>query len=272
MTDQPAPAPSVGTPKKAASVGGQAVGIVGIVVCLALAVGVLVGRGWLVTQVDAVIASVDDQLAKGIPLLAQADTAVTQVSATVTDVGDAATAVTNATNPAPALVQGLSAKVSAVSERYLPLRAAYADARANVVSTLDRLQTLDRLVPGVSVPQGPVDAVASLDTAIRTVDSSVMLILGANTGAKAAVETAAVVAETTPKVEAALADVQTRLGEAEARLGEVRTQLADTGATIDRLITVVSLVLILALLYVAFLHFVLFRSAGGVRKAKPPAA
>lgn len=267
MTDQPAPKP-VGAPKKAASVGGQAVGIVGIVISLLLALGVIVGRGWLVDQVNGVAGAVDDGLAKGVPLLADADAKVTDVQARITEAGDAARAVLDGSSPPPAVVQAFSARLSAVTDRYFPLRASYADARANVVSTIDRLQTLDRLVPGISVPEGPVDALATLDGTVRAVDSNVMAVLSANEGAQAVADAARTVAAKAPDVTAALDGVHGKIADAQARLTATRDSLASAASSITTAITIVALVIVLGLLYVAFLHLVLFRSAGGVRKPK----
>ena len=64
--------------------------------------------------------------------------------------------------------------------------------------------------------------------------------------------------------------MSTRLGEAETRLNEARAKVASTMDTITTLINVVAVILVLLLIYVAILHVVLMRSAGGLRR--PPAA
>ena len=83
-----------------------------------------------------------------------ADDRVAQVGTTVQEVADAATAV--ATSEAvwrrPSR-RPLSTRLSGISERYTPIRAAYADARSDLVSALDRVQT-SSVRARVSVPQG----------------------------------------------------------------------------------------------------------------------
>src|SRR6187549_3229096 len=138
MTDDPKPATSVGRPRKAASVGGQTIAVVGIAVCVVLAALVILARGWAVDQVDAVGASIDAGLARGTTALQAADTRVTEVGTKVQEVADAATAVATSDAVAPQLAQALSGRLSGISERYLPLRAGYADARSDLVSALDR--------------------------------------------------------------------------------------------------------------------------------------
>ena len=101
-------------------------------------------------------------------------TRVTQMGSTVQEVADAATAVaTSEAVVAPAVAQALSTRLSSLSERYTPIRAAYADAHSQLVSALDRVQTITRFLPGVTVPQAPIDALSRVDEAIRAVDERI---------------------------------------------------------------------------------------------------
>ena len=273
MTDVTKPTTSVGTPRKAASVGGQSLAVVGIVVCIILGALVILARGWAVDQVDAVGASIDAGLARGIPALQAADTRVAEVGTKVQEVADAATAVATSDAVAPQVAQALSGRLSGISERYLPLRADYADARSDLVSALDRVQTLQRFVPGLSIPQGPIDALSSLDAAIRAVDERITGILTANQAGTAIRDTAQRVADAAPGVQTALDDVSTRLGNAEARLNDARADVTTTMDRITSLITILTLLILGLLLYVAALHVVLLRAAGGLRREPPtPAA
>ena len=266
MTDAPNPTPSVGKPRKAASVGGQTLAVVGIVVCIVLAALVILARGWAVDQVDAVGESIDAGLARGIPALQAADARVAEVGTKVQAVADAAAAVAAADPVAPQVAQALSERLSGISERYLPLRAGYADARSDLVSALDRVQAVQRFVPGLTVPQGPVDALATLDQSVRAADERITGILAANQAGTAIRATAQRVADAAPGVQTALDDVSTRLATAEARLNEARTDVTTTMDRINTLITVVTLVILALLAYVAALHVVLLRAAGGLRK------
>lgn len=261
MTDQQPATPSVSTSRRVAGIGGQVLGVLGIVVCIALAVGVLLGRGWAVDEVDAVAAGVDAQLARVPPLLADADAAVTNVQDKVTVVSDAATAVADAPSVAPALSEALSTAVSGVSERYLPLRASYAEMHANVTSALDRLALVDRLVPAISIPTGPVEAVAELDAKIRELDASIMAVLDTTSRPTPIRDTASAVAAKTSDIVTRLDDLHGRIDNVETKLAETQAKVASTADTVSTAITGLSLVLVLLLLYGAFLHVVLFRSA-----------
>ena len=269
MTEPQAEAQPVGTPTRAPSKPLQVVGIVGIVVVIVLAVLVLLGRGWAVDKVDIVAASIDDGLAKVPPLLDRADDGVTRVQERITIVGDAATAVSAAANEPPEIVQRFSAALTGVSERYIPLRESYADARARIVSVFDRLETLDRLIPAITVPQGPADALVALDTKVQALDEKVMGILTVNERASRVGEAADAVNAKTTEVVGSLDEVKAGISDLEVRLEETRTKVASTADTVRLVITIATLVLLLLLAYLAALHVVLYRWAGGRNPMAP---
>jgi hypothetical protein len=259
------PTTAVSRPRQAAGAAGQAAGVIGIVVCLLLIVGVILARGWLVDQVTGIEGSLDSAVAKGITLTDDASSRVSQVSGRVGAIADAASALSTNPNPAPELTQALLGQLSGVSDRYLALRQSYAGAREVVVSGVDRLQTLDRLLPFFSLPQGPVDALQSLDTKAKSLDAAIMDMLNAP-GANAVNAVAGKVAEGASNAEATLTQVAADLNGLSARLGGLQTNIAAKADQARTTITLVALLFIAGLLYLAFLHVVLFRSSGGFRR------
>lgn len=263
MTDETQPAPGARR-ERVLGMSAQTAGVVGIVACLLLVVGVILARGWAIDRVDAIAGRVDAGIAKGIPLLATASTKVADVSARVSLVVDAAEARAADPGPAPALVQTLQLAMAGVSDRYLDLRATYADARETVVSALDRLNTIDRLVPAISIPQGPADKLAAIDQRAREIDATVMEIINADPRVGSG-QVATTIAEKAGKVESALENLSTGFDDAKVRLDALRGEVAATADTGKTVITIVALVLILVLLYSAFLHWVLYRSGKALR-------
>jgi hypothetical protein len=274
-TAEPAPRPasadpvvgggSASRPKQALGATGQIAGIIGVVVCLLLIVGVILARGWLVDRVTGIEGTMDTAVTKGISLADDASSRVSQVAGRVGAVADAASALSSDPNPAPQLTQALLTQLSGVSDRYLALRQSYADARETVVAGIDRLDTLDRLLPFFSVPQGPVDALQSLDAKARSLDTAIMGMLNAP-GANAANALAGAVAEHASNAEAALTQVSTDLDGLSGRLQELRSDIAAKADQSRTIITLVALLFIAGLLYLAFLHIVLFRASGGLRR------
>ena len=267
-SDLPAPAPKPGRKKRDRALGtiGQVVGIVGIVVFLLLAVGVVVGRGWAVGTVDDVAATVDAQIAKADPLLSQASTKVGEVSGRVSTVGDIAAGVAADPSPGGAVADALRAALATVSDRYQTLRANYVDVRGSVQSMIDRLQTLARVVPGFSIPQGPVDALAALDTRLQAFDAKVTGLITIDPGNGPVNKAAAAIAQAVSDVNTKLTDLQGGIGEVQQRVTDLRTKISDAAGTIKLGITLGSFAMILVMLYCALLHWVLFRHSGEIRR------
>jgi hypothetical protein len=279
---EPAPAdavPSAPTRRvRALGAAARVAGLVGIAICLLLIVVTLVARGWVVARVDEAEATIDGGLARGATLLASATQRVAEVGATVGKVGASAEAVSSAARPSGALVQALLGDVTNLSQRYLDARAAYAQARETIVDALARLETIDQLLPGVALPNGPVDALSALDESLRALDARIMEVVRANPAAGSVQAWSRVVAEGANRVGAALDEVSGRLAAADARLAGMRSDLAAAADRIAVAATLVTIGAILLLLYLALLHWVLYRAgrdahrAATVSSAAAPAA
>jgi hypothetical protein len=243
----------------------QIAGVVGIIVCLVLAAGVLLGRGWATDTVSTVTTNIDAKLAEAVPLLDTASSKVSEVAGRVGAVADAANALADRPAPSSELLQGLMGAVTNVSDRYLELRATYGSLKESVTGALEGLQTLDRLIPGFSIPQGPVDALAKLDAAVTEMDAKITGLTDAIPESGPIDMVATAIATKVGEVEAKLQTLVGVIDDAQARLAEVRTQLASTSGTINTVISIGSLGLVLALLWVAVLHWVLFRAGRRLR-------
>ncbi len=261
----PAPSPAGGRHRVLGLVA-EIAGVVGIVLCIGLALGVVVGRGWATDTVSTVSSGIDAKVAKAVPLLDTASTKVSEVSGRVGAVVDAANALAARPSPSNELLQGLMGAVTKVSDRYLELRATYGELRASATAALDRLQVLDRLIPGFSIPQGPVDALAKLDAGVTELDARIMGLADAipETGPIDAAATA--IATKAGEVQAKLDALVAVIDDAQTRLDELRAQLASTTGTINTTISIGSIGLILILLYFALLHWVLFRTGRQLRR------
>jgi hypothetical protein len=258
MTDQVGGSPKVGRDRVLGAIG-QVAGVTGIIVSIVLIVAVLMGRNWLIGTVGDVQDRVDVGLVRGETLIDNATSRVSEVSGRVGAVSDAATAVAAQPNPAPALTEFLLAQLSGVSDRYLALRSSYTDVREVAVSTLDRLNTLDRMLPFLSIPQGPVDALASLDERFQKLDAAVMQVLS-TPGAGAVDAVAGAVATKADAIQTALNDLTAKMADGKARLESLRGRIADKADQISSIATILSVGMILLLVYSAFLHWLLFHT------------
>lgn len=277
-TAEPAPAaesvapapPHPGKGRRATGIVGQVAGIVGIIVSLALIVGVLYIRGWGTETVTEVAANVDAAIARTEPMLETAAATVDQVSQRVGDVATAAEAVALDPDATPAALQGILDRLAAVSERYTELRTGYAGAREQIVSILDRLALIDRLIPGFDIPEGPVDALAGLDENARAIDAQIMQLVNAGLAVQAINTTAATIADKARQVEAGLEKIAAGIDGVGVRLDELRAEVSSIAATVNTVITILCVALVLLLAYMALLHWILFRSGRGY--ARGPSA
>ncbi|HEY4754297.1 MAG TPA: hypothetical protein VIH37_13500, partial [Candidatus Limnocylindrales bacterium] len=247
---------------------GQVVGVIGIVVFLALVVAVLLGRGWAVDRTDEFAGTVDGALAQGVTLVDTASTRVSEVSGRVGAVVDAANALAANPNPAPGLSEALSAQLQPIQDRYLALRSTYTDVKTTVVSAFDRLQTLDRILPFISIPQGPVDALQAVDAKVQTIDANVSALF-TTPGSGAVNAIAAGVATRASNLQTGLESITTNLDDLSARITTLQAKVQDKADQAKLMITLAAIVLMLLFVYLAFLHWVLFRASSRVRRGVP---
>jgi hypothetical protein len=263
---EPPPGPTRRRRDRVLGTVGQVLGVVGLVVCLVLAVGVVAGHEWSSSTVDDVAAAVDAQIAKADPLLTQASARVGEISGRVSTVGDIAAGVAADPSPGGAVADSLRAVLATVSDRYQTLRASYVDVRGSVQSVIDRLQTLARIIPGFSIPQGPVDALGGLDARLQAFDAKVTGLITIDPGQGPVNKAAAAIAQAAGDVNTKLADLQGGIGDVQQRITDLRTKISDAAGSVKMGITLGSTGSIVLLLYLALLNWVLFRHSGEIRR------
>jgi hypothetical protein len=244
---------------------GQAVGVIGVVVSLALVVAVLLGRGWAVDRTDEAANTVNGALAQGVTLIDTASGRVSEVSGRLGAVVDASSALATNPNPAPGLSAALTAQLQPIQDKYIALRSAYTNVKTTVVSAFDRLQTLDRLLPFISIPQGPVDTLTALDAKFQDIDAKVSdLFTTPGSGAVNAI--AAGIATRATNLQSSLENVTTTLDDVSARVTTLQSNVQTKADQVKLMTTLAAIVLMLLFVYLAFLHVVLFRASSRYRR------
>jgi hypothetical protein len=269
VIEPPAAVPTASARNRRLGATGQVAGVVGIVVCLVLVAGVILARNWLVDGVDQVAGAVDTALGAGTTLIDTASTKVGDVSDRVGAVDDAANAIATNPNPVPAFSDAVTTRLAPLSDRYLAFRTSYAELRERLVSALDRLQLLDRLLPFFSLPPGFGDRLAQINSRAQELDAVVMGLMEMTPGAGAANAFGAAVAAQTAKVGTALDGVVAGLDQFKGNVETLQTDVRTAADRVNLAITLAALVMIVLLLYLAFLNLVLYRSAEGLRRGPP---
>ncbi len=266
-----APATAAGVSKRNRVLGltAQATGVIGIVLFVALAVVMLLGRGWATSTVDDISAGVDAKMAQVEPMIDEASTKVSEINGRVGALTDAANALAAQAAASPDLLGGIRDQLANLQSRYLEFRATYSDLRETATTALGRLQVIDRLIPGFDIPQEPIDALAALDARMQELDAKIMDVSAVVTDGPVQ-KVAGVVAEKAALLQAGLTKGAAALDAAQTRLAELRAQVASTADTINLFISIGSILLFVLFLYFALLHYVLFHVGRGLGRA--PAA
>ena len=256
---------SVSKRNQVLGIGAQATGIVGIFLFVALALVVLLGRGWATSTVDDLAGGIDAKMAQAVPLLDTASAKVSEINGRVGALTDAANALAAKLDAAPELLGGLKDQLANLQSRYQEFRTSYSGVRDTAISALDRLQLIERLIPGFSVPPEAIDALTAVDARVQELDAKIIGLSNAITDGPVQ-KVAAVVAEKTATVRDGLTKVTAVIGEAQTRLTELRTQVASTADTINMFISIGSMLLFVLFLYFALLHWMLFHVGRGLRR------
>ncbi len=233
-TPSPVAPPPAGASKRNRVLGltAQATGIIGIVLFVALAVVMLLGRGWATSTVDDISAGIDAKMAQAVPMIDNASAKVSEINGRVGALSDAADALAAQVAAAPDLLGGLRDQVANLQSRYHEFRTSYSDVRETAIAALDRLKVIDRLIPGFDIPQEPIDALTALDGRMQELDARIMEVSSAITDGPVQ-KVAGIVSEKAAEVRAGLTKAGTALDAAQTRLGELRAQVASTADTIN---------------------------------------
>lgn len=256
-----APAPPRPSKGRAMSRVGQVVGIVGIVLSLVLAVGSITGSLWLTGQIGTLAAEVDSRIAEAQPKLDALDARISEVKATVDDVVAVADAAAQVATPGDGVLATLQERLGGLSSRYAGLRNAYSDVREKVTGALAGLQVLERIIPGFQVPQEPLDALNGLDAKVQELDAGISGILDTKFDGGTLRDVAATVAEKIGMVSGGLDKVLGVIDEVGVRVTDARAEIASLASQISTYVTLGGALVTLLFLYMAFLHWVLFRTS-----------
>lgn len=235
----------------------QVVGVAGFIASLLIIAVIWLARGWAVGQVDGLVSKVDG-------VLLRADTAVTtaadKIDTSAQGVGEFADTIgsTTSTPVRSLIIDAVSNRLSPAADRYREFRSAYGDLRGQIVSAIDTLQGIDRFVPMFSVPQGPIDALATVDQAVQELDSKVTELVSLASSGGETSEAATRLASQAHDVEATLTSVAAKVRSVTDTVDGLRAEAADLGSTVSQVLTISTLALTLLTAYILALHVALW--------------
>jgi hypothetical protein len=244
----------------------QVVGVMGLIASLLIIVVIWLARGWAVGQVDSVVDTLDTGLARAATV---ATTAADRIDTTAQGVGEFADVASGAASAGPSLPtavgEAIGTRLSAVADRYRSFRSTYGDLRERVVSAIDTLQSIERFVPMLSVPQEPIDALAAIDEKVQELDATVTDLVSTVGSGSLTSDTAAELASKANDAEAALTASSTRVRSVTGTIDTLQADVANAGSTASSVLTIVALVITVLAAYIAALHVALWVLGGRLR-------
>lgn len=251
-TDEPTAAPPPGDDAPGRGRGGSAVRLfawIGLALTVVLAIGILLGRGWLAGYVDDVFETVDGAVANGSTVVAlttgRLEERVADLDALVGDLGTTASTVT----VPPAIAE----RATGIADRFSQIRDSWVAVRARIDAALGTLAQIDRALPFIELPPGPTEQLAALDQRIADIDANITAL---RTGATSRVGDVVAGATALRGAVDRVAEVGTRIEEG---LAAVEDRLDRAHGTIDTIMWLTTALLLVLVGYVAVLNVLLIR-------------
>lgn len=234
----------------------QLLGFAGLLVCIVLAVGILLGRTWVGIAVGDGFTTVDTTISDG---LASIDDAGTRL----TDAGAALDQLTAQLGPLPAsspIPAAVAARITEIVDGVAPARDRFVDARSEAQAALRYLELVRRAAPDFQIPPGVSTALATADERRAAIDTALVTLRGA---ARASAGDVAAAATAMRQAVTGAADAATTLrGEVDG----LRTSIVDIHASIDRVLWLGTAALLAIVGYVGLLNLLLIWLARRARR------
>ncbi len=250
MSDAPPRRPTLGLVA-------QIAGVVGAILCVLAIVIVITGRTWVQERVDVLQAGAAQTLEQA---LAVGDQALEGLASGAQEVSQIRTAAEGlAANPAldEVAITALQQRLAPLAERYGDARQRYAALREKAGVFLDTLGRLERIVPGLDLPDGPVDLVSQIDQGLTALDETITDLSAKAADRSGATEVANAIAGAAGRLETSLASATTLATEIRTDLADMRDSVQDVTHRAETWVTYGAIAVALFLAWVLVLHLAL---------------
>lgn len=263
--------------KRIPGVLGMIVGVLGMLISLALVVAVWFGRGALGEQVVALAAVVDDGLIRADQALEQINTPLIAARAKIQRIAADAERLSQQGTLDRRAAQALSNRIEReFGVDYSQIRESYIVVRERTGALIGTASRLNSVIPGAAFPPLPVDELEALDARLRDIDATLVRMRSDLDTDTLPLSTAVGrVSDGAMQIDGRLESLSALVSAFDTRLANMRVGVQGVRDTLQRWITIGTVLLTLLLLYGALLHVSLFahgRSwfrAGG---APPPSS
>ncbi len=233
-------------------------GVVGIVVCLGIAVGVWMVRPAVDDAVDQVVAVAADGMEQVDEVADSVRTSLDQVSTSLESIATQADAIAAAPTVDPIVAAALQTALQRLEEGPVGDVASQAALLRQRVTTLSTtVQRLDDALPFVSLPGVVTGAVDDLDARLAPLDQAVARIRQAGSAPAISTEQAAAIGAAATGAAAQVDDITESLGSVHLQVEEIHAQVASAGEQVQGMIGTVAILISIVAIWVGLLHLLL---------------
>lgn len=204
----------------------QLLGLIGLIVCIVLAVGILAGRAWMGVTVGDGFTTVDTTITNGLAKVDDAKARLTdgggRLDQLLTELGPLP-----ATSPIPAAV---SARITELVDAASPARDTLVEARSQAQVALSYLQLLHQFAPNIELPDGVSTALTNVDDRLTQIDTGVASLRAA------ARATAGDVAAAATSMRDAVKNAADSAANLRGGVEDLQARLVDVHASVDRVL------------------------------------
>lgn len=233
-------------------------GVVGALVCVLAIVVLVSGRTWVQERVDVLQSGALQALEQAVTVGDQAIAGLESGAQTIDDIKTQAESL--AANPAldEVALNALQTKLAPLAERYNGARERYVTLREKATNLLDTVQRLERLVPGLDLPQGPNDLVNTIDEKLTDLDQAVNDLSGRASERTGATATATAIAAAATRLETGIENATQLATNIKTNIEEMKGSVEGVVDHVGLWLTYGTIVGVILFIWILLLNLALF--------------
>ena len=248
-------------------------GVIGIILSVAVIIGVWVGQGAINDQIASLTGVVDSSVQQAEVRLEELDSNLNDVAVRAREVSTQTAALGQTSDLDSRVVSGLVGVLDrTVGAAYVRARESYVALRERVTTAMDTLMRLDRLIPAIELPEQTGENLQAIDNQLRDWDSA-LVEFRTNLSTLEPEMTTVVewISGATAKIGDAIDRASTAVQNMQGKLNDIRTSVAQGQSTIAGWVTTGAVILTLFFLYFLIGNVALF-TVGRMWRAQPAVA
>ena len=235
-------------------------GVVGIVGCLAVAIGVWVVRPAVSDRVHEVAAIGSEGLTKADDLAVRAGDRLTKVSDRLTNIEGILDTVAGSSLIDTAVGTAIRDAVSGFAGGpFADLKESFSGLRERVVTLSSVVQRLDEAIPGIELPGVVTDTVTDIDARLTQLDSTVASVDAIAGNGVTTSEQVTQLSTQVAEINDVIAVVIPALDTARAQIADAQLRIDQVSDRADGTITLLSIGVSILFIYLALLNVLLYK-------------